>query len=268
MNTHGTLSISIMSGKGGVGKTNIALNLGLALNSLDSSAILMDCDLGLANLDVLLGANPTGTLQDILLHGAKVSDVVYPVAQGFDILPAASGVPELVDMDSDTRNMLFSRLMPVLGSYDYALLDIGAGITPTVQAFARMAKVKIMVLTPEPTSLTDSYALIKVLATQHGVKDFWVVVNQAENRKEEEMTFGRLKAACEHFLGIQPMFLGGVRHDKHVVEAVRKQVPFYKLFPGCQAATDINAIARKLQQLRRSLHASLVQKAVLVSLDA
>jgi flagellar biosynthesis protein FlhG len=263
MNKKSTLSMSIMSGKGGVGKTNIALNLGLALNSHGFAPLLIDCDLGLANLDVLLGVAPPGNLQSLLTDNVNPKSILLQVAQGFDIMPAASGVPELVDMDGDTRSLLLSRLASVLDDYEFVLLDLGAGITPTVQDFARMTAIRVMILTPEPTSLTDSYALIKVLSTRHGVRDFWVVINQVESRKEGDATFNRLKAACEHFLKITPLLLGTIRADKRVPESVRKQTPFLRLFPTCGAAMDIMTIAERIAKIRQGMSQQLAKRAIL-----
>lgn len=139
-------------------------------------------------------------------------------------------------MDSDLRALLFQRLNPLLSSYEYLLMDLGAGITPTVLAFAAMARIRVVVVTPEPTSLTDSYALMKVLSTQHNVKDFYIIVNQAEDKTEETSTYNRLATACERFLGFTPQFLGGICQDKMVPESVRKQTPLMKHAPNSRAA--------------------------------
>lgn len=249
-----TLSISILSGKGGVGKTNVALNLGFSLFRAGHPLLLLDCDLGLANLDVLLGIAPDHNLQDILLSDARPDEIAIPIENGgFDFIPAASGVPELVEMDADMRSLLLRRLEPLFERYDYLFLDLGAGINPTVQAFAAMTHLRIVIVTPEPTSLTDSYALMKVLATQHGVRDFHVVVNQVEDRKEEAITFQRLSAACQKFLGFEPKLLGSIRSDKAMPEAVRRQTPLMRHAPTSNAAQDIIAIAAKVQRIRSAL---------------
>ena len=263
MNTNSTLSIAIMSGKGGVGKTNIALNLACALYAMEYRALLMDCDLGLANLDVMLGIAPEGTLQDLLMADADASSILYSLADGFDILPAASGVPELVEMDDDMCDLLLRRMLPVLSHYDYVFLDLGAGINRTVQSFAGMAAARIVVVTPEPTALTDSYALIKVLATHHRVRDFLVVVNQVENRQEESTTFKRLFAACQRFLGVEPVLLGSIRTDRRVPEAVRRQTPYVNAFPDSPASQDIIEIARKLIRIRSAMEDNLQRRNVL-----
>lgn len=258
-----TLSIAIMSGKGGVGKTNISLNLACALHQMAFTNLLMDCDMGLANLDVLLGISPEGTMQDVLLGNAKVEDIIHTIDKGFDILPAASGVPELIDMDEDMRSLLLQRLEPALGSYDFMFMDLGAGINDVVQSFASMAALRVVIITPEPTSLTDSYALIKVLSSRHNIRDFMVLVNQVDNKKEEEMAFSRLSGACQHFLNIEPVLLGSVRNDPKLTEAVRRQVPLLKWAPGSPAGQDLQAIAARLQRIRLNMLDWLAPRPVL-----
>ena len=251
-----TLSVSLLSGKGGVGKTNVALNLACALHEQGFKILLMDCDLGLANLDVLLGITPEGNLQTALLGESKIADVLCPVApQGFDVLPAA-------------RDLLFSRLEPVLHNYDYVLMDQGAGISQTVQTFAALAAVRLVVITPEPTSLTDSYALIKVLNLHYGVRDFLVIVNQATSATEAKNAFSKLHGACRHFLHLEPVLLGHVRADKNVPEAVCRQQPLMRMAPGCPAAQDIQALAARLQRLRLSMLDWLAPRQVLQPLPA
>lgn len=246
-----TLSISILSGKGGVGKTNLALNLSYCLHNSGRHVLLMDCDLGLANVDVMLGISPERNLQDLLQPQYMSKDVVVPLEEpGFDFLPAASGVPELVEMDEDMQSVLFDKLTGVISQYDYLILDLGAGINGTVLSFAAMTQVRIVVVTSEPTSLTDSYALMKVLSTQHGIKDFLVVVNQAESSAEVKQTFDRLHAACSKFLGINIRLLGSVRHDGTVTEAIRQQKPLVRFAPQCPAAKDIHSVASKVARFR------------------
>ena len=262
-----TLSVSILSGKGGVGKTNIALNLGYCLFRGGFPLLLMDCDLGLANLDVLLGIAPDKNMQNLLDSDINPKEIAVPIEpNGYDFLPAASGVPELVEMDEDMRDMLFRKLHPLFEGYDYLFMDLGAGINPTVVEFAAMTHIRLVVITPEPTSLTDSYALIKVLVTQHGVTDFHVIVNQAEDKKEEEITFKRLAAACEKFLNITLTFIGGVRHDKLIPEAVRKQKPLLQISPNAPAAQDLFAIAVKIQRLR-TLNQDLIKHSTFRNLN-
>lgn len=263
VNVNKTLSLSVLSGKGGVGKTTIALNLAFALHREGARVLLMDCDLGLANLDVLLGLTPKVTLQDVLISDLDARSAVHHVEERLDILPAASGVPELVDMTTDMRDMLLSRLRPLLGSYDYVFMDLGAGINGTVQTFAGMSMARILVVTPEPTAMTDTYAIIKVLVQVHGVRDFLLVINQTENKEEETATFRRLHSACKRFLGIEPMLLGSIRQDPKVAEAVCRQNALLKLFPACNAAGDLVEVAKRLMRSREAMADALRKRPVL-----
>lgn len=249
MNT--TMSVAVLSGKGGVGKTNLTLNLAVALYQAGYKSLLMDCDMGLANLDVLLGITPEGNLQDVLLGESKIESVLHCIKpNGLDVLPAASGVPELNDLNPDMRDLLLSRLSPLLGKYDFIFMDIGAGISDTVQTFASMASLRIIVITPEPTSLTDSYALIKVLNKRYGLTDFRVVVNETTSNTEAKRAYEKLAGACRHFLNIDLSLLGSVRMDKKLQEAVCRQQPLMNYAPGSPAALDIQNIAMKLQGIR------------------
>ena len=260
-----TFSISVASGKGGVGKTNLALNLGFALHELGQTLVLLDADLGLANLDVLLGLSPEKNIQD-LLGGTSAESVVVPLAKdGFVFLPSASGVAELVDLDEDVQSLLLGKLDALFRQYDYLILDLGAGISPTVLSFAAMPQERIVVITPEPTSLTDSYALIKVLCTQHQIRNFQIIVNMAESEKEAKHAFTRLAQACEHFLNLPVNFLGMVHRDPMVTESVRHQVPLLKFAPNCQAARDIREIARKITERRSRLKDLIARSPILKS---
>jgi len=249
INPGSTVSLCIMSGKGGVGKTNLALNLGLSLRDMGHKLLLMDCDLGLANLDVLLGLTPEKNLQDLLGGEVRPEDVLLHVEDGLDILPAASGVPELVEMDQNQRDNLFETLTDMIKSYDFLLLDLGAGISGTVLAMARMAQMRVVLVTPEPTSLTDGYAIIKVLNAKFGVRDFCVVVNQA-TAKEAKETFERLNMACKNFLGFELVNLGHVRLDRTLTQAVINQTPLARFAPQCPAIKDIRVLAERVSRYR------------------
>ncbi|MGE4293412.1 MAG: MinD/ParA family protein [Desulfovibrio sp.] len=264
INPNMTLSLAVMSGKGGVGKTSISLNLGYALYNAGLKTLLMDCDLGLANLDVLLGIAPEKNLQDLLRQDTRTADVAVAVEPGgLDVLPAASGVPELVEMDEDMQKVMLDKIVELAGGYNMLILDLGAGISRTVMSFASMAQLRLVVVTPEPTSLTDGYAVIKVLATEHGVRDFLVVVNQVESKTEAERTFTRLSEACKTFLGIEIRNLGHIRDDRNVSEAVRRQKALLKIAPGSPAAQDIVSLGRKFQRYRTDNAEAIAQRSVL-----
>lgn len=255
-----TLSISIFSGKGGVGKSSLCANLGFCLAAMNHSCLIMDCDLGLANLDVLLGVNAAANLQDLLRREMDVKNIVLPIEPGFDLIPAASGVPELVEMDEDQRSLLLDKLTPILGSYDFLFMDLAAGLNPTVLSLAHAAAKRILVLTPEPTSLTDAYAMVKVLASKYEERDFLVLVNQTRNREEAQQCFSRLDNAVQKFLGFKLVFLGMVREDGNMGLAVLRQKPLVKLWPDSLASQDIWKIAERIQSLRESLLPDIATK--------
>ncbi|MDR1946510.1 MAG: MinD/ParA family protein [Desulfovibrio sp.] len=252
-----SVSFSVLSGKGGVGKSNLALNICYGLHLLGRKVLLMDCDMGLANMDVLLGVTPEKDMQDILINNRNPSEILIPFGpggqSGLDLLPANSGMAEFVDLDTGARSILREKLNPLAATYDFVCMDIGAGISPTVLSFAAMSVLRLVVITPEPTSLTDSYALMKVLSARYDVSDFQIIVNLTDSRDEAKRTYNRLSAVCKRFLGFVPAFLCEIRTDRSLVDAVRKQRPLMELSPRSPAALDCMAAAEKLDRLRDAL---------------
>ncbi len=250
-----TLSIAVLSGKGGVGKSNLALNLCYSLHQRSHTVLLMDCDMGLANMDVLLGIAPESHLQDILLSNKNPREILMPIGPqnsgGFDLLPANSGMSGLTELDPAALEILRNSINPVAVDYDFLVLDIGAGISPTALGFGAMAVMRILVVTPEPTSLTDGYALMKVLSNKHGITSFHILVNQVESSQEGKRTFNRLSAVCEKFLQFTPTYLGHIRLDNQVTAAVRKQRPFIELYPNTPASLDCKQTVQTLCTARK-----------------
>jgi ATPases involved in chromosome partitioning len=256
MSEYTTVSIAVISGKGGVGKSNLALNICYCLHQIGRSVLLMDCDMGLANMDVLLGIAPQKHVQDILIENEDPASIILPVVNKdnrFDLIPANSGMADFVDLDSGARSMLCSKINPLAAAYDFMCMDIGAGISSTALGFSVMTSLRVVVVTPEPTSITDSYAMMKVIASRYNVTDFYILVNQVESSTEGKQTYARLSAVCKRFLGFSPIFLGEVRSDRNVAEAVRKQKAFMTLSPRSPAAMDCLTVANSLNRLRDTL---------------
>lgn len=250
-----TLSVAILSGKGGVGKSNVTLNLALALQRKGASVLVVDGDLGLANIDVLMGFTPGPTLWDVLLGKALLPDAVHTDETGVHVVPAASGTGPLAQLDARTCQTLIRLLRPYAERHDFLLLDLGAGLSETVRLLARATAIQLVVTTPEPTALTDAYALVKVLSTTYGLENFYIALNNVFQEAEIAQTRGRLLGACRRFLKISPKLLGSIRHDPLLQDAVCRRVPLLRLHPQSPAAEDMDALAKKLLSLRRKMQA-------------
>ena len=225
MNSSYPLVFSVTSGKGGVGKTNISVNLALTLAARGKRVLLLDADLGLANVDVLLGLHPEKNIFHLFHEGASLRDILLPTEYGFSILPASSGVSEMLALNPGQKLELLDAMDELEDDLDFLIVDTGAGINDSVLYFNVAAQERLLVLTPEPTSLTDAYALIKVLKTQHGVDRFQVCVNMAQDMKSAREMFVRLTDVCDHFLGGVSLDLAGVLpRDPGVHEAVESPV--------------------------------------------
>ena len=238
--------ISVTSGKGGVGKTHTTVNLGLALVKLGKKVLILDADLGLANVNILLGFKPAATINDLISGDAKLKDIIVSHPSGLDIIPASSGVTDLLDISEEDRMTLIEAVEEFGSHYDYLLIDTAAGIGSTVMYFNLAAEEVLVVIGPEPTSITDAYALIKVLSTQHGLRDFSVVVNRAPVGQDGRSVFAQLSAVTSRFLQVSLNYRGPISEDPSVVEAVVKQKPYLELFPSSKCSRDITRLAEKI----------------------
>lgn len=248
-----TVTLAVMSGKGGVGKTNITLNTALALTRLGERVLVIDGDLGLANIDVLLDVTPAHSLQDVLTGDLAPEDAITEARPGLGLLPAASGAEDLICLSRASARALADSLTPCLSGYGFVLLDLGAGIGGNVIELARLSRLRVVVTTPEPTALTDSYALIKVMHRSLGTRSFSYVVNNVMDPEETDFTRERLEGACGHFLGFTPGFLGAVRQDPGLPAAVMEQIPLLEASPENPASKDITAIAENLLRQKKNI---------------
>jgi flagellar biosynthesis protein FlhG len=247
--------LSVTSGKGGVGKTNLSVNLALCLSRLGKRCVILDADLGLANVDVVLGLTPEKNLFHVFHEGVSLNDILHPTDHAFSILPAASGVSGMLSLTTGQKLELLEAMDVLEDSIDFLIVDTGAGINENVLYFNLAAQDRLLVVTPEPTSLTDAYALIKVLNLRHGVDTFHIVVNMAASEKSAKDIFAKLYNACDHFLsGISLNFVGSVPQDPAVRQAVIRQQPFCSLNPGAEASKAMLGIARKIAQWKPQDH--------------
>lgn len=240
--------IAIASGKGGVGKTWMAITLSHLFARSARRALLFDGDIGLANVDVQLGLTPDRDLRTVFEGKNTLKDIIVHHPGGFDILAGRSGSTSMSSVSLTRLANIKSDLINLSRNYDVVFIDLGAGIEQYVQFMSSIASRVIVVITDEPTSLTDAYAFIKLCATKLHNPEVLVVVNQAASQKEGEKTFGALEKACSSFLKVTPSLLGIVRKDNKVKDAIRAQVSLVDKAPHTIAATDAAAISIKLMQ--------------------
>jgi flagellar biosynthesis protein FlhG len=243
---HGVRMISVTSGKGGVGKTNIAANLAYLLSRMNKRIMILDADAGLANIDVILGINSPYNLFHVLNGERLLADTLVEGPGGIKILPSASGIPEMTELSRGQKLTLIDELNSLNESLDFILIDTGAGISSNVMYFNMAAREIIVVTTPEPTALTDAYALIKVLYQRHAKRRFRLIVNMARNPAEAKEVYNRLSKATDQFLNLTIEYLGYVLLDEKVKQAVLQQRAVAEIYPNSSSAKCMDRIAREI----------------------
>jgi flagellar biosynthesis protein FlhG len=241
-----TRTIAVTSGKGGVGKSNVALNLSILLSATGSRVALIDADLALANLDVLLDLNVHATLAHVIAGQKTLEQIIVDLPSGVQLVPAASGLSRLADLTDFQRAAIVQALSALEADNDIIIVDTAAGIGASVLRFATAADSVIVVTTPEPTSMADGYAVIKVLAQCGYSGQVSVLVNFAAGRQEARATYQRIAAVARQFLHLRVLDAGFVLTDGRVRQAVRRRRPFVLSYPTCPASRCIAALATKL----------------------
>lgn len=236
--------IAVTSGKGGVGKSNLSVNLGLALARRGRRVVLFDADLGLSNGEVLLGVTPRFNLYDVLYADKSMKDIVTTVAYNMRLVSGGSGIQELANLDRAQRARIVEMMNYFRDSTDFLLIDTGAGINRNVLGFVAAAPEVIVVVTPEPTSLTDGYSLVKVLSRHRLHEKVYLVVNRVRGEAEARQTARKIQLVAGKFLDFEVQHIGSVDEDPAVPRAVRNQQPFVLAEPEAAPSRDVEALAR------------------------
>ncbi|HSR67161.1 MAG TPA: MinD/ParA family protein [Acidobacteriota bacterium] len=240
--------LAVTSGKGGVGKTNLSVNLAISLSRQGYRVAILDADFGLANVDVFLGLTPGYHLGHVVEGIVPLRSIVLQGPEGVDVIPASSGIQEMSELGETRRGHILDQLNRLVEDYDYVLIDTAAGISTNVLGLLHFSRRVIVVLVPEPTAIVDAYALIKVFNKSNRDKEMLVVVNSAEDEDEAEEVFGQLSRVADRFLGRRLQLLGYVLKDENVHEAIVQQVPLMVTSPQSAAGRCLDRIAQQLSQ--------------------
>lgn len=240
--------IAVTGGKGGVGKTNLSVNLGIALAEMQRRVVLMDADLGLANIDVLLGLQARHTLVDVLSGERSMRDILLTGPCGMKIVPASSGVQQMARLSAQEHAAIIHGFSDLSDQLDILMIDTAAGISDAVVSFVRAAQEVVVVVCDEPSSITDAYALIKLLNTEHGVFRFRVIANMTRTPQEGVNLFNKLSGVCDRFLDASLQYLGAVPFDENVRKAVQKRKALLEFAPRCKASQAIRGLAQKVDE--------------------
>lgn len=239
-------TIAIASGKGGVGKTNIIANLGITLKKLGKEVLIFDADLGLSNIDVLLSLAPKYSIEHLISGEKSLKEIIIQGPSGIKVLPAGNGIQELTNLNEFQRLRILEEFEDYNENIDIMLIDTSAGISENVSFFCSAVQDIIILTTPEPTSITDAYALIKVLHSKYKEENFSLVVNLVKNEDEAKLVYKQLSMVTEKFLDVELSYLGFVRYDENVKRSVKEQSAFVELYPNTFASKDIIDLANKI----------------------
>lgn len=240
--------ISVTSGKGGVGKSNVVANLALALSKLGKKVLIIDADLGLGNINLLLGIRPSYTLNDLFSGEKRLSEIIVNGPCGIKVIPAGSGTQKYTRLAKEDRLRLLNELDDLEEDFDIFIIDTESGISDNVLYFTSAAQEILVVVSPEPTSIADGYAIIKLLATTHDEHHFKVLINMAHDSDEALKTYNRLAGVVERFLDISLDYLGYVSRDHLLIDSVKRQKAVFELYPDSASSRCFGVLARRICQ--------------------
>lgn len=248
--------ITVTSGKGGVGKTSLSVNLAIQLQRLGKKVVIMDADFGLANIEIMLGIRPKYNLADLMFRGKSIHDIITYGPEGIGFISGGSGINEMANLTRDQVFQLIQKMNDLDQLADYIIVDTGAGIGDSVLEFVAASSEVLLVATPEPTSITDAYALLKSLNRNSSYKPGKTVVkmiaNQVRDRKDADELFDKLGGVVNKFLNIDIEYMGAVPYDSNMQKAVMRQQPISMASPNSVAAKSVEQMARKLENMEQS----------------
>ncbi len=240
--------VTVTSGKGGVGKTNVSVNLAMALSNAGKRVTIMDADLGLGNIDVLLGLHPQYNLNQVIEGEQQLDDIIVPGPGNISIIPAASGVQDMAELSPSQHAGLIRAFSEMSHDLDVLLVDTAAGIADSVISFSRAAQEVVVVVNDEPASITDAYALIKVLNREYGLFRFRVLCNRVKSAQQGRELYSTITRVTDRFLDVALDYIGFIPDDDFVVKAIRKQRPVVDAYPRSKASMAFRTLAEKMNK--------------------
>lgn len=240
--------VAVAGGKGGVGKTNVSVNLAISLSKQGFKVMLLDADLGLANVDVMLGMATRRNLSHVLAGECELKDIVIQGPHGLQVVPASSGTKNMAELSILEHAGIIQAFSEIGHNLDFLIVDTAAGITDMVVSFVQAAQDVLMVVCDEPTSITDAYALMKVLNRDHQIVRFHVLANMVRTSQEGRELFAKLSGVCNRFLDVTLGYMGSIPFDENVRKAVKKQKALVDAFPRSPASIALKSLAKKVQQ--------------------
>jgi flagellar biosynthesis protein FlhG len=237
--------IAVTGGKGGVGKTNVSVNLAVAMADLGRRVMVLDADLGLANIDVVLGLHPEYDLSHVLSGERTLDEVLLEGPSGIRVVPAASGVQQMTELSEAEHAGLIRAFSDVDSDLDVLIVDTAAGISDVVVSFSRAAQEVVVVVCDEPASITDAYALIKLLNREYGIDRFRILSNMARSAREGQALYNKMCRVTDRYLDVMLSYMGSIPYDDNLRKAVRIQKPVVQAFPRSRAAQTFKNLAKK-----------------------